>query len=74
MPGDLGRESTRESGGFGITVFHWQRDAAITRGKARIDRTVARDRGRNHWHQQYPMRVAKAERAHVKPRSSAMTP
>lgn len=67
MAGDLGRESTREAGGFGITVSYWQRDAAIASGKARIDRTVARDRGRNHWHPHYPMRVAKAERAHVKP-------
>jgi heme-degrading monooxygenase HmoA len=58
--GYLGIESAREE--VGITVSYWQSLDAIVKWKNNVEHTVARNKGRELWYQQYKLRICKVER------------
>lgn len=58
--GYLGIESAREE--VGITVSYWQSLEAIVNWKNNIEHTIARNKGRDLWYQQYQLRICKVER------------
>ncbi|RNF84385.1 antibiotic biosynthesis monooxygenase family protein [Montanilutibacter psychrotolerans] len=62
--GYLGAESSRDAGGFGITVSYWQDEAAILAWKHQAEHAVTRAHGRQYWYEHYELRVAKVERAY----------
>jgi len=64
QPGYLGIESARNSGGFGITVSHWESLEAIGAWKANAEHRVAQENGRRFWYAHYELRIAKVERAY----------
>ena len=57
--GYLGIESARD--GLGITVSYWASLEAIKNWKNNIEHTVAREKGRALWYQQYQLRICKVE-------------
>jgi len=62
IPGYLGIESVRDTGGAGITVSYWQSEEAIARWRDHPDHLEAKALGRAEWYSQYELRVAKVER------------
>lgn len=60
QPGFLGVETARNE--VGITVSYWDSLDAIKNWKQHAEHTVARDRGRDIWYQQYKVRICKVER------------
>lgn len=58
--GYLGIESAREE--VGITVSYWSSLEAIVNWKNNIEHTIAREKGRKLWYQQYQLRICKVER------------
>jgi len=58
--GFLGVESAREE--VGITVSYWQDLASIKAWRENVEHTVARNKGRQLWYQQFKTRIAKVER------------
>ena len=60
--GYLGIESARAT--IGITVSYWESLDAIRNWKNNLEHTVAREKGRAVWYQQYRLRVCKVERAY----------
>jgi heme-degrading monooxygenase HmoA len=66
-PGCLGMESTRNEGGFGITVSYWRDEAAILSWKADAQHLVAQQLGQDRWYTDYTLRVAKVERHYSGP-------
>ena len=60
QPGFLGVESARD--GLGITVSYWQDEAAAAAWKQVAEHTIAQDRGRAVWYQEYRVRVATVSR------------
>lgn len=58
--GYLGIESASDK--VGITVSYWQSLEAIVKWKNNIEHTVARNKGRELWYQQYQLRICKVER------------
>ena len=58
--GYLGVESAGDK--VGITVSYWQSLEAIVKWKNNIEHTVARNKGRELWYQQYQLRICKVER------------
>lgn len=64
QPGFLGVESSRDAGGFGITVSYWESEAAIAGWKHQADHRATRERGRQDWYAQFEVRVCKVERAY----------
>lgn len=71
QPGFLGYESTRDGSGFGITVAHFNSEAAIAAWREHAEHAVARDRGRRLWYRRFEQRVARVERAYGGPRPSS---
>lgn len=71
QPGFLGMESARDDHGFGITVSYWQSLDAIAQWKAHAEHRVAQAAGKQHWYADYALRIARVERAYVKPESSS---
>ena len=61
--GYLGIESARAA--VGITVSYWESLEAISNWKNNLEHTVAREKGRAVWYQQYHLRICKVERAYV---------
>ena len=57
--GYLGIESARD--GLGITVSYWDSLEAIKNWKNNVEHTVAREKGRALWYQQYQLRICKVE-------------
>ncbi len=57
--GYLGIESARD--GLGITVSYWESTDAILNWKNNIEHTLAREKGRELWYQQYQLRICKVE-------------
>jgi heme-degrading monooxygenase HmoA len=55
----LGIESASDK--VGITVSYWQSLEAIVKWKNNIEHTVARNKGRELWYQQYQLRICKVE-------------
>lgn len=64
QPGFLGVESARGADGLGITVSYWESEEAIAGWKREAEHTIARNKGRSDWYEQYFTRVAKVERAY----------
>ena len=60
--GYLGIESARAE--IGITVSYWDSLEAISNWKNNVEHTVAREKGRAVWYQQYQLRICKVERAY----------
>ncbi len=58
--GYLGIESARAK--VGITVSYWKSLEAISNWKNNLEHTVAREKGRAVWYQQYQLRICKVER------------
>jgi len=61
-PGCIGMESTRNEGGFGITVSYWRDEASILAWKANAQHLVAQQLGQSRWYTHYSLRVATVER------------
>ena len=66
-PGCIGMESTRDTGGFGITVSYWRDEASILTWKADAQHLVAQQLGQDRWYTHYTLRVAKVERHYAGP-------
>ena len=66
-PGCLGMESTRNAGGFGITVSYWRDEASILAWKADAQHLVAQQLGQDRWYKHYSLRVALVERHYSGP-------
>ena len=64
QPGYLGYESARDEDGFGITVSYWIDDAAASAWKQVHEHTVAQQRGREVWYDDYQVRIATVGRAY----------
>ncbi len=60
--GYLGIDSARSE--VGITVSYWKSLEAISNWKNNLEHTVAREKGRAVWYQQYQLRICKVERAY----------
>ncbi len=60
--GYLGIDSARDQ--VGITVSYWDSLEAISSWKNNLEHTVAREKGRAVWYQQYQLRICKVERAY----------
>jgi len=58
--GFLGAESAREE--IGITVSYWRDLESIKRWRDNADHTIARNRGRSDWYNNFKIRIAKVER------------
>lgn len=58
--GYLGAESARED--VGITVSYWRDLASIKCWKANEEHLVAQTHGRQHWYENYKVRISKVER------------
>jgi len=58
--GFLGIESARNT--IGITVSYWQSLEAIKDWKNHVEHSIARDRGKKEWYQQFKVRICKVER------------
>ncbi len=67
MPGYLGIESARDSGGFGITVSYWANPEAIRNWKDRAEHVAAQTAGIERWYEHYELRVARVERSYAGP-------
>lgn len=69
--GFLGVETTRDAGGFAITVSYWRDEAAIAGWKAKAEHLAAQRMGIGRWYAHYELRVAKVERAYSGPAGRA---
>ena len=72
-PGCLGMESTRNEGGFGITVSYWRDEASILAWKADAQHLVAQQLGQDRWYTHYSLRVARVERQYSGPEGRALS-
>lgn len=66
QPGYLGIESTRDTGGFGITVSYWAAENDVVNWRNVSKHQLAQKLGRERWYDDYVVRVAKVERAYAK--------
>ena len=57
--GFLGIESVREE--LGITVSYWTDLNAIKNWKENVEHSIAREKGRNLWYENFKVRIAKVE-------------
>lgn len=64
QPGFFGGESVRGADGVGITVSYWASEEAITAWRQHAEHSLAREQGRQHWYEQFQVRVAKVEQAY----------
>lgn len=58
--GYLGIESARNE--LGITVSYWKSVEAIINWKNNVEHSVAREKGRTLWYNEYQLRICKVER------------
>ena len=63
-PGYLGHESTRDAGGFGITVAYFDSEEAIARWRDQAEHAAARREGHRTWYEHLELRIARVERAY----------
>ena len=71
QPGFLGVESTRDAGGFGITVAYFDSETNILHWRNHSAHAATRERGKREWYEHFEVRVAKVERAYGGPRVAA---
>lgn len=72
--GFLGLESSRDAGGFGITVSYWRDEASIATWKRVAAHVAAQRAGHARWYEDFVVRVARVERAYTRetrPRAGA---
>jgi heme-degrading monooxygenase HmoA len=62
--GFLGADSAREE--LGITVSYWRDLQAIANWKKNMQHQQAQNMGREHWYQDFTVRIAKVEREYSK--------
>ena len=67
QPGFIGIETTRDAGGFGITVSYWESEAAIANWRENAKHQAAQQKGKVTWYDRYQLRVAKVERQYDGP-------
>ncbi|ESU22416.1 antibiotic biosynthesis monooxygenase [Flavobacterium enshiense DK69] len=60
QPGFLGVESARNE--IGITVSYWKDLESIKNWKMDAEHTIAREKGRIDWYNEFKVRIAKVER------------
>lgn len=60
QPGFLGFESARNE--TGITVSYWKDLESIRNWKENVAHSVAREKGRKIWYENYKVRIARVER------------
>jgi len=60
QPGFLGYESARDK--IGITVSYWKDLESIRNWKENTAHTIAREKGRKSWYENFKVRIAKIER------------
>lgn len=58
MPGFLGEESVRDTGGKGITVSYWESMEAIRAWSEHPEHRAAKARGRQEWYRSFRLRIA----------------
>ena len=58
--GYLGIESARNE--LGITVSYWKNVEAIIKWKNNVEHSIAREKGRVLWYNEYQLRICKVER------------
>ena len=58
--GYLGIESARNE--LGITISYWKSVEAIINWKNNVEHSVAREKGRTLWYNEYQLRICKVER------------
>jgi heme-degrading monooxygenase HmoA len=59
QPGFLGFESARNE--IGITVSYWKNLESIRKWKENTAHTVAQEKGKTSWYENYKVRIAKVE-------------
>lgn len=64
MPGYLGIDSARNSGGdqVGITISYWKTLEDIARWKQQSEHQAAQQMGKSQWYENYTVRICKVER------------
>ncbi len=67
QPGFIGRDSTRDENGFGITVSYWKDEASIRNWRENLSHATAQSKGKQQWYSNYTLRVAKIERQYAGP-------
>ena len=67
QPGYIGAESTRDTGGLGITVSYWADEDSLKAWKEVAQHLLAQKLGKTRWYQHYTLRVARVERAYDGP-------
>ena len=73
QPGFLSMESVRQ-GLQGITVSCWQDLAAIARWRQHPEHQAAIERGRQHWYEDYHLRICRVEKAYRGPARDTAVP
>lgn len=64
IPGFLGIETVRDTGGVGITVSYWKSEEAIRQWQQHAEHREAQRLGRERWYERYELRVCRVERAY----------
>jgi len=67
QPGFLGMESVRGADGLGITLSYWRDEESILAWKNQAEHQQAQRGGQQTWYADYPIRIARVERAYGKP-------
>ncbi|PFE06235.1 antibiotic biosynthesis monooxygenase [Bacillus cereus] len=65
QPGFINVESVRDTSGFGITISYWESLEAIKQWKDNAAHTIARQRGREQWYEQFHVRICLVEKEYV---------
>jgi len=66
-PGYIGRESSRDSEGFAVTVSYWRDEDAIRSWRENVKHAAAQQTGKARWYERYSLRVSKVERQYEGP-------
>lgn len=67
QPGFIGRDSTRNENGFGITVSYWEDEDSIRKWRENLRHATAQSIGKQKWYSHYTLRIAKVERQYEGP-------
>ncbi|MCI0764139.1 antibiotic biosynthesis monooxygenase [Bacillus sp. TL12] len=62
QPGFIDIESVRDQSGLGITISYWESLEAIKQWRENAAHTIARQRGREQWYEQFHMRICLVEK------------
>ncbi|MDM5154269.1 antibiotic biosynthesis monooxygenase [Bacillus sp. DX1.1] len=62
QPGFISVESVRDTSGLGITISYWESLEAIKHWRENAAHTIARQRGREQWYEQFHMKICVVEK------------